>query len=89
LPGGLAGGLARAEIRLLGADLGTQEFGGAPEVWVSPLASLFWLFDLGKVAQSHIFLPHLRDTESIFEATAVIRECRKVVPGRPSTDIPL
>ena len=66
------------------------EFGGAEaDIWVSPLTSLYWFFDLAEVARTHVFLPHLRETESIFDATAVIRECRKAVPARPPTDIPL
>jgi hypothetical protein len=66
------------------------EFGGAEaDVWVSPLAGLYWFFDLGEVARTHVFLPHLMETETIFDATAVIRECRKAVPARPATDIPL
>jgi hypothetical protein len=66
------------------------DFGGSePDVWVSPLASLFWFFDLAGVAQSHIFLRRLLETESVFEATAIVRECRKAIPARASTDIPL
>jgi hypothetical protein len=65
------------------------EFGGGSDVWVSPLACLYWFFDLAEVARSHIFLSHLMETESVFDATAVIRECRKAVPARPPTDIPL
>jgi hypothetical protein len=65
-------------------------FGGSgPDVWVSPLSALFWFFDLAKVARSHLFLEHLLQTETIFEATAIVRECRKRLPGRSATDIPL
>jgi hypothetical protein len=65
-------------------------FGGSePDVWVSPLASLFWFFDLPTVARTHVFLPHLAQTESVFDLTAIVRECRKALPARPSSAIPI
>lgn len=65
-------------------------FGGEDaDVWISPLSALCWFFELAAVARTHIFLPHLAHTESVFEVTAVVRECRKTVPARPANDIPL
>jgi hypothetical protein len=65
-------------------------FGGRePDVWVSPLTSLFWFFDLATLARLHLFLARLVETDSIFEATAIIRECRKAIPARSPSDIPL
>jgi hypothetical protein len=63
--------------------------GGEPDVWVSPLTSLFWFFDLATLARSHLFLARLAETDSIFEATAIIRDCRKAIPARSPSDIPL
>lgn len=71
------------------ASLRGEFGGGEADVWVSPLSSVCWLFDLAEVARTHVFLSHLMETESIFDVTAVIRECRRVVPARPPTDIPL
>lgn len=66
------------------------EFGGdGADVWVSPLTSLYWFFDLAAVARTHVFLPHLAATETLFELTAAIRECRKAVAVRAPSDIPL
>lgn len=66
------------------------EFGSTgPDVWVSPLAQLFWFFSMRPVAQSHLFLKDLLETESIFDATAIIRACRKSLASRPAGDMPL
>jgi hypothetical protein len=80
--------LSHVQSVVLAAQRGA--FGGdAPDVWVSPLASLFWFYDLDAVARTHVFLPHLQATESVFDLTAAVRECRKAFPARPSSDIPL
>jgi hypothetical protein len=66
------------------------EFGGSTDdVWVSPLASLYWCFSLETVARSHLFLDRLKDTETIWEVTALIRGCRKALDVKPPSDIPL
>jgi hypothetical protein len=65
------------------------EFGGEGDVWVSPLAALRWFFDTRGLASSHLFLRHLEETETMFEVTNIIRSCRKSLPVRPRTAIPL
>jgi hypothetical protein len=65
-------------------------FGGATQdQWVSPLSTLCWFFSVPEVAQSHLFLGRLEQTDSIWDVTALIRGCRKNLPIRPRTDIPL
>lgn len=65
-------------------------FGGArPDQWVSALSAVCWFFSVPEVAQSHLFLGQLEDTESIWDVTAMIRGCRKSIAIRPRTDIPL
>jgi hypothetical protein len=66
------------------------QFGSpAPDVWISPLASLCWYFDVRGLAASHLFLDNLEETETMFEVTNVIRGCRKALEIRPRTDIPI
>lgn len=61
----------------------------APDVWVSPLASLCWFFSLDAVAGSHLFARHLERTESIWDVTSTVRACRKDLVVRERTEIPL
>lgn len=66
------------------------DFGAAgPDVWVSPLSSLLWFFDLTVVARSHLFLDHLLETETVFDVTSVVRGCRRNLEVKPPSDIPL
>ncbi len=66
------------------------EFGArGPDVWISPLAAICWYFSLPDVAATHLFLPELEATESIWDVTAIVRGCRKSLPIRPRTEIPL
>jgi hypothetical protein len=60
-----------------------------PETWVSPLASIYWFFDLLGVTQAHLFLDKLADTKGIWEVAAIIEGIRKFRPVRPATAIPL
>jgi hypothetical protein len=60
-----------------------------PDTWISPLSSLVWFFELEQVARSHLFLDHLRDTDTIFDVTRIIRACRQNIDVRPAEDIPI
>jgi hypothetical protein len=65
-------------------------FGGStPDQWVSPLSALCWFFSAPEVARSHLFLSRLEETDSIWDVTVTIRGCRKSLPVRARTDIPL
>jgi hypothetical protein len=63
--------------------------GGSPDVWVSPLASLCWFFDVAGLASSHLFLSQLNETDTMWEVTSVIRGCRTALAIRPRTAIPI
>lgn len=66
------------------------EFGSvAPHVWLSPLLPLFWFFSLGEVARSHVFLEQLRNTESIWDANAIIEGVRKGIAAQDRSAIPI
>jgi hypothetical protein len=66
------------------------EFGAvAPHVWLSPLASLYWLFDAQAVARTHLFLDELRATDTIWEVAARVEAARKVLAVRERSTIPI
>lgn len=66
------------------------EFGqDAPHVWLSPLASMYWLFDAQVVARTHLFLDELRDTESIWDVAERVERARKRLEVRAREMIPL
>ena len=61
----------------------------AADDWVSPLATLCWFFDVRGLAASHLVLPTLEKTETIFDVTSIIRGCRKSIDVRPPANIPI
>lgn len=66
------------------------EFGAtSPDTWVSPLAALCWFFSVPEVAASHLFLPQLEETETMWDVTARVRGCRSVLAVRECSSIPL
>jgi hypothetical protein len=75
--------------RVVGAAL-ASEFGAKDEhVWISPLASLFWFFDLDAVARTNRLLPHLGETDDLWQVAATIEAIRKTLPIRLRCSIPL
>ena len=68
----------------------TAAFGAtAPDVWLSPLMSLYWFFSLPVVGNTHLFLESVRDTESIWDVSARVEGARKVIGVRSRTGIPI
>lgn len=66
------------------------EFGGdGSSLWVSPLAAIRWFFDAKLVAASHLFIEHLEGTDTMWDVTNAIRSCRKSLPVRAASDIPI
>lgn len=61
----------------------------APHVWLSPLASMYWLFDALVVAKTHLFLDLLRPTDTIWEVAARVEGARKDLAIRTREAIPL
>jgi len=59
-----------AIISAVRGTFGRQQFGQPgddEELWVSPLMTTYWFFDLPVVATHHLFLPQLRGTETFME----------------------
>lgn len=74
---------------VVGAAL-SSEFGPRGEhIWISPLASVFWFFDLEAVARTNLLLPHLMDTDDLWQIAAIIEAMRKEMSIRPRSAIPL
>jgi hypothetical protein len=60
-----------------------------PHVWISPLMNLYWHFDLAAVARANLLLPHVLETQTIWDVTVQIEAIRKVIPVRDRTRIPI
>jgi hypothetical protein len=66
------------------------EYGSrGPHTWLSPLLALYWFFDLAMVAQTHLFLDQLNDTEDIWQVSARIEAFRKSLSVRERSAIPI
>jgi hypothetical protein len=66
------------------------EFGSRGEfIWLSPLLPVCWFFSLATVAETHLLLPHLHETSTIWEVSSMIEALRKNLPARDSGGIPL
>ncbi|MCE9668401.1 DUF1152 domain-containing protein [Myxococcus stipitatus] len=58
-------------------------------LWINPLMSMYWAFDLGAVARRCLYLDALRDTQTHWEMDAVIELFREELRIRPWQDIPV
>jgi hypothetical protein len=58
------------------------------ELFINPLMSMYWHFDLAAVAGRSLYLPTLEDTDGIFDVQARIEAFRKSVRARERTSIP-
>ncbi len=57
--------------------------------WISPLMSIYWFFDLVRVAEQNLVLSQLRWSQTPQEAGRIIAEARVRLPQRPLQKIPL
>lgn len=60
-----------------------------PHVWLSPLQSLCWFFSLDAVARTHLLLPHIEDTQTIWDVTVIIEALRKGMTVREGGPMPI
>jgi len=58
------------------------------ELFINPLMSFFWAFDLAAVARRSLYLHHLRGTASIWDVQRVIEGFRRGLATRPRRPIP-
>ncbi|MFH0899010.1 MAG: DUF1152 domain-containing protein [Pseudomonadota bacterium] len=73
---------------VLAAMLGGSGADG-PHIWLSPLLSQYWFFDLGVVARTHLFLDDLLATDTIWEVTARIEGIRKSISIQGKSKMPI
>jgi hypothetical protein len=66
----------------------TEKTNGS-RLWISPLMSIYWFFDLDAVAQRNLFLPQLKETQTFREAWAAFMEVMHSQPRRQPSRIPL
>lgn len=58
-------------------------------LWISPLMTLYWFFDLPTVARHNLYLPYLKDTASFMAALSAYRNAARTFPRRQPVSIPL
>jgi len=58
------------------------------ELWISPLMSMYWSFELEAVMKRNLYASRLLETESFFEVTDLIRSFRKTVIPKDWQPIP-
>jgi hypothetical protein len=60
------------------------------ELWINPLMSLYWAFDLTAVARRCLYLETLQDTRTVLEVVERLNVFRaRCEPHRPWKDIPV
>jgi len=65
----------------------TQRTAGS-ELFINPLMSMYWHFDLPAVAERSLYLPSLEGTETVFDVQLRIEAFRHAVTSRPRKPIP-
>jgi hypothetical protein len=58
-------------------------------LWISPLMSIYWFFDLPTVAEHNLYLSQLKHTNTFMEAVHAYTMYARHIPRRPSMRIPL
>lgn len=58
------------------------------KLWISPLMSIYWSFQLDAVVARNLYAKRLSNTESLYDVAAVIEEFRKEVEVRQWEQIP-
>lgn len=58
-------------------------------VWLSPLTSLYWFFDLDAVAKAKPYLKEVLETESVIDVANAIERTRQRLGVLPRNDIPI
>jgi hypothetical protein len=83
-------GLRQSHIHRVVSASVRHEYGAeGPEIWISPLLSQFWFFELGAVARTHLFLERLRDTQTAWDVTLQVEAARHELAIRDRTRIPI
>ncbi len=59
-------------------------------LWINPIMAMYFAFDLPAVARSVLYLPHIKQTQTMFEVTAIIEGYQRGCGAlRPRASIPI
>ncbi len=58
------------------------------ELFISPLMSMYWAFELAGLVEEHLYLEALEGTETIWDVQSAIEGYRRGVAPRPRVAIP-
>lgn len=59
------------------------------ELWINPLMSMYWAYELSAVAKRCLYLDDIRSTETAFDIANVLEAVRETMATRPRKDIPV
>lgn len=84
----IVNGSIAAAVRGEFGDVALSERTRGSELFINPLMSLYFAFDLDGLARRSLYLSELAWTESIFHVASTIEAFRNTVPSRPWRPIP-
>ncbi len=58
-------------------------------LWINPLMSIYWAFELAPVAERILYLDHIKDTETFQDVIVALEAWERDRPRRPRRDIPV
>jgi hypothetical protein len=70
-------------------DFHTNKRTFGSELWINPLMSMFWCFDLKAVMKQNLYYHLIKNTNSLAELNAILFEFRKTVSIRPKKRLPI
>ncbi|HEY1111574.1 MAG TPA: DUF1152 domain-containing protein [Opitutaceae bacterium] len=76
-------------LKALQGASGYTEVREGASVWLSPLMSAYWFFDLQAVFERHLFAAALARTTSFADVVEAIQEARRKMPIEPRMEIPV
>jgi len=79
----------RSAIHGAYGDVHSTERTLGSQLWINPLMSMYWAFELGAVARRCLYCDAIRNTEAPGEVTALIEGVRKTYKCRDWEDIPV
>jgi hypothetical protein len=59
------------------------------KLWISPLMSIYWFFELSTIVEQHLFLSQLLETETLADVLQVMLKVMQTRPRRIAEKIPL
>lgn len=80
----------KSHVQAVVLDALRGNFGArGPHVWISPLLTMLFFFDLATVARTHLLLRHLIDTVSIWDVARILEARHYMLTVRDGSPIPI